>query len=102
MKMQEFGLGLGLGAKEFHAVIVFHKPEALHTFVDEGWEWGADADAAGKTGEGSGGAATATTGFQKDMEVYLMTEKGFALQATASGTKYWADDELNPSSKAKK
>ena len=101
MRMSEFGIGVGLGAKDFYAVIVFHSPEALHAFVDEGWEWGADADAAGKTAEGSGGAATATTGFQKDMEVYLRTEKGFALQATVSGTKYWPDEELNETKKAK-
>jgi len=35
------------------------------------------------------------------MEVYLLTEKGFALQATASGTKYWPDDELNGPAKPK-
>ena len=102
MKMREIGLGIGIGGKEFYAVILLNSPEALKAFVSEGWEWGADADAASKTGEGKGGAATATGNLQKDMEVYLMTGAGFALQATASGTKYWPDEELNEGgSKAK-
>ena len=29
------------------------------------------------------------------MEVYQFTESGIALQATASGTKYWKDSRLN-------
>ena len=95
MKMREFGVGVGLGAKDFYCIIVFHSPKALKSFVSEGWEWGADADAAGKVGEGKGGAASAGADLQKDMEVYLLTEKGFALQATATGTKYWPDEELN-------
>ena len=95
MKMRELGLGIGLGAKDFYCVIVFNSPQALKTFVSEGWEWGADADAAGKTGEDQGGALSAGASIQNDMEVYLLTEKGFALQATATGTKYWADEELN-------
>lgn len=102
MKMRELGLGLGLGAKDFYCVIVFHSPQALKSFVSEGWEWGADADAAGKTGEGKGGAASAGADFQKNMEVYLLTEKGFALQATATGTKYWPDEELNLVEKSNK
>jgi len=101
MQMKEFGLGLGIGAKDFYAVIVFKSPEALNTFVSDGWEWGGDADAAGKTGEGEGAAASASANTQKDVEVYLLTEKGFALQATASGTKYWPDDELNGTEKPK-
>jgi lipid-binding SYLF domain-containing protein len=101
MKMKEFGLGVGIGAKDFYAVIVFHSPQALKTFVSEGWEWGGDADAAGKTGEGEGVSASGSASIQKDMEVYLMTEKGFALQATASGTKYWPDEELNGKGKSK-
>lgn len=101
MKMKEFGIGLGIGAKDFYAVIVFKSPEALETFVSEGWEWGGDADAAGKTGEDQGAAAAASANLQKDVEVYLLTEKGFALQATASGTKYWPDEELNGTEKPK-
>ena len=101
MKMKEIGIGIGIGAKDFYAVIVFNSPQALKTFVEDGWEWGGDADAAGKTGEDKGAAASASGNLQKDMEVYLLTEKGFALQATASGTKYWPDEELNGTEKTK-
>ena len=101
MQMKEFGLGLGIGAKDFYAVIVFKSPAALKTFISDGWEWSGDADAAGKTSEDEGASASASANLQKDVEVYLLTEKGFALQATASGTKYWPDDELNGTPKPK-
>jgi lipid-binding SYLF domain-containing protein len=37
MKMKEIGVGIGIGAKDFYAVIVFHSPQALKTFVEDGW-----------------------------------------------------------------
>jgi len=36
MKMKELGFGIGIGAKDFYAVIVFHSPEALKTFESDG------------------------------------------------------------------
>lgn len=94
MKMGEFGVGLGIGVKDFRAVFVFHDEATLNTFVEEGWEFGAEADAAATAGDKGGsasGAATAASG----MTIYQMTENGVALSATVSGTKYWKDDSLN-------
>lgn len=94
MKMRMIGVGLGAGVKDFRAVIVFKAPEALHTFTEEGWEWGGHADAAAKSGDtgAEAGLAGEITG---DMEIYNFTEAGIALQATIAGTKYWKDKELN-------
>lgn len=93
MKMAQVGLGLGLGLKDFRAVFIFENDAALDKFVNKGWEFGAHADAAAKSGE-KGAAATGAATFQ-DFKIYQFTETGITLQATIAGTKYWKDDELN-------
>jgi lipid-binding SYLF domain-containing protein len=94
MRMGEAGVGLGLGVKDFRAIFVFNTQRALDRFVDDGWTFGADADAAAKTGD-QGGAAGAKGAIGDEITVYQLTENGLALSATVSGTKYWKDDELN-------
>ena len=94
MNMGSGGLGLGAGVKDFRAVIIFHSKETMDTFIDTGWEFGAEADAAAKSGD-KGGSAEAAGNVNNGMSLYQLTETGFALQATLKGTKYWHDDELN-------
>jgi len=93
MDMYEGGIGLGLGAKDFRAVFVFKTAEAMNTFINDGWTFGAEADAAAKAGdkgaEASGGSVIG------DIIVYQLTESGLAVQATLKGTKYVVNDELN-------
>lgn len=93
MKMGEVGIGLGLGVKDFRAIFVFHNAETMKSFVESGWEFGANADAAAKIKDAGGavGGEIAVGG----ITVYQLTESGVALQATVKGTKYWKDDELN-------
>ncbi len=95
MKMRMFGVGLGLGAKDFRAVIIFHTDEARNAFTEKGWEWGGHADAAAKAGD-KGGEASGQAEVTGAMEIYTFTESGIALQATVAGTKYWRDKELSP------
>ena len=94
MRMQLLGAGLGMGVKDFRAVIIFKTPQALDTFTNKGWEWGGHADASAKANE-KGGAATTAGDITKDMEIYQFIQSGIALQATLSGTKYWKDKNLN-------
>jgi lipid-binding SYLF domain-containing protein len=96
MKMIEVGGGIGLGIKKYKAVFVFENADAMNTFVDSGWEFGGDADAAAKAGD-SGAAADAvgTSGELDGLEIYTFTEAGIALSATAAGTKFYKDDKLN-------
>ncbi|MHC4856071.1 MAG: lipid-binding SYLF domain-containing protein [Planctomycetota bacterium] len=94
MKMAMVGAGLGLGAKDFRAVIIFKTPEALEKFATKGWEFGGHADAAAKSGE-KGGEAGGQAEVTRSMEIYTFTESGIALQATLAGTKYWKDEALN-------
>ncbi len=93
MKMGEVGLGLGLGVKDFRAVFVFHDRDTMQAFIDSGWEFGAQADAAAKAGE-KGGAVGGEV-LLDGITVYQLTESGLALQATVKGTKYWKDTALN-------
>jgi lipid-binding SYLF domain-containing protein len=93
MKMGEAGVGLGIGAKDFRLVFVFHSRDALTQFVDSGWAFGVNADAAAKASE-KGGAVGGEATFD-NITVYQLTESGLALQATVKGTKFWRDAELN-------
>ncbi len=93
MEMGEAGIGLGLGAKDFRAVFVFHTKKALTQFVENGWSFGAEADAAAKSNDkGAQKSYGVTFG---NITVYQLTENGIALQATVKGTKYWQSKHLN-------
>ena len=94
MRMATAGVGIGLGIKDYQAVIVFHKRNMFEQFVDTGWDFSGQADAAA-TLDDDGGEANATDSVLSGITVYQMTKKGLALQATLQGTKYWKLDKLN-------
>ena len=94
MKMGSAGIGLGLGVKDFRAIFIFSDKERLSDFIDKGWDFSGQADAAAKSddkGAALAGAHTVVPG----VEVYQITKNGLALQATLQGTKYWKDKDLN-------
>ncbi len=93
MKMGEVGIGLVLGAKDFRAVFVFHRSDAMKRFVSHGWAFGIQADATAKAKDK--GAAVGGEFALNNITIYQLTETGLALQATIKGTKYWKDDSLN-------
>ncbi len=93
MKMGEVGIGLGAGVKDFRIVMIFHTASALNNFIDKGWSFGGQADAAAKASD-KGGALGAEA-IINDATVYQLTQSGLSLQATLKGTKYWKDSELN-------
>lgn len=98
MNMFSAGGGLGMGVKKFSAVFVFHSRDAFDQFVEKGWNFTGQVDAAATTDSEGGeeaGSTEATVGLNEGVTVYQMTEKGLALQATLQGTKYSKDDELN-------
>ena len=68
--------------------------ETLTHFINEGWQGGAQADAALKS-EDKGEAIATAIDVAPGIRLYQLTESGIALQATVQGTKYWKDDELN-------
>ncbi len=93
MNMGEVGIGLGLGAKDFRVVFVFHNTATLNRFVEQGWAFGAQADAAAKASDK--GAAVGGEATVDNITIYQLTETGLALQATVKGTKYWNAESLN-------
>ena len=74
MKMGEAGIGLGLGAKDFRAVFIFHDQATLAKFVDSGWEFGGHADAAAKASDK--GAAVGGEALLDGITIYQLTKSG--------------------------
>ncbi len=93
MNMAEGGVGLGLGVKDYRIVMVFHTDTAMENFINSGWTFGGNADAAAKAGKK--GASIEGEAYYGDVTVYTFTESGLALQATVKGTKFWQDEALN-------
>ena len=98
MKMFSAGGGFGMGVKSFSAVFIFHNRDAFDQFVEKGWNFTGQVDAAATTDaeqDKEAGSMGTAVGLNEGVTVFQMTEKGLALQATLQGTKYWKDDELN-------
>ena len=97
MAMGALGGGVGFGAKDLSVVFIFKNNDVLNKFVENGWQFGGEADATAKAGD-KGAAAAREAGVDSGgnlFEIYQMTDSGAALQATVAGTKYWKDKELN-------
>tara|TARA_Y100001936_G_scaffold143734_1_gene140212 strand:- start:301 stop:867 length:567 start_codon:yes stop_codon:yes gene_type:complete len=93
MRMGEVGFGFGLGIKDFRSIFIFHDKTTMDKFINTGWEFGAQADAAVKTSDK--GAAVGIEIVIDGITIYQLTEAGLALQATVKGTKFWRNDKLN-------
>lgn len=65
----------------------------MNNFVENGWAFGAQADAAAKANDK--GAAVGGEVTIDNITIYQLTEAGLALQVTVKGTKYWKDGSLN-------
>ncbi len=94
MKMYSVGIGPGLGIKDFRGIFVFTDREALDSFVEDGWDASAQADATAKA-EDKGDSWAGSVDVAPGIKLYQLTETGLALQATIQGTKFWKDDELS-------
>ena len=94
MNMFSAGGGVGMGVKDFRGIFIFTTQGAFDLFVSEGWQAGAQADAAAKSDE-EGEAVAMAIDVGPGIRFYQLTEKGIALQATIQGTKYWKNKDLN-------
>ena len=92
MKMIEVQAGLGIGVEKFS--VVFDNDKVLDNFINSGWEFGGQASAAAKTAT-KGGAMSGAASVSDGVWMYQLTEKGLAAEITATGTKYYKDDDLN-------
>lgn len=94
MRMAQASVGLGLGVQDIRVVFVFHSRRALDNFVYQGWEFGAQADAAAKASE-KGGALSGEVSIDSETTMYTLSQTGLMAKANLAGTKYWRDDALN-------
>ncbi|MFO6424984.1 YSC84-related protein [Motilimonas sp. KMU-193] len=94
MDMFSAGVGIGLGAKNYHGIFIFKTKSSFDNFVEHGWDFSGQADASAKKGE-EGGAIDEALSINPDVLYYQLTQKGLALQATLQGTKYYKNDDLN-------
>ncbi|MBL4836598.1 MAG: hypothetical protein JKY34_03385 [Kordiimonadaceae bacterium] len=94
MKMATVSIGIGLGIKDFRAVFIFHDRDALNSFIQKGWDFSGEADAAARADD-KGGEIGEGASFRKKVSVYQFTKNGLVLQASLHGTKYWKDKKLN-------
>jgi len=94
MRMAQGGLGLGFGVKDFRAVFIFDDKEVMDKFINSGWSFGGESDAAFKGGD-TGAAMSGALAIAPGLRIYQLTQSGLALQATVHGTKYWKDTYVN-------
>jgi lipid-binding SYLF domain-containing protein len=92
MKMIEVQAGLGMGVDKFRVVFVFDNERAFNDFVNKGWEFGGQSTLAAKTGDEGGTMAVAVS---DGVWMYQLTDKGWAVEISATGTEYYKDDDLN-------
>lgn len=92
MNMGTGGLGLsfGLGGFERQVVILFEEAATFQGFVDHGYD--ATAESGAMFGDDK---ADQTVRFIDGSSVFVLTNKGWKVSASAAGTKYWADADLN-------
>lgn len=90
MKMATGGVNLGYGVQSFQVIFLFPDNLTLTDFVQKGWEADAEATAAANSDK-----ADAAMRLGNGVFVYKLNEKGVALSATLTGTKYWKDGDLN-------
>ena len=94
MKMVQVQGGLGFGVNQNRLIFVFTNEPALRNFIDQGWEFGSQANLsamAGGQGTQFSGAAAVSPG----VYVYQLTNTGLSASITVSGTKYFKDPAMN-------
>lgn len=94
MKMIELQAGLGVGVDKFQVVFVFDNQAAFDGFVNSGWEFGGQTTVAAKAGD-KGDAMAGAVAVSDGVWMYQLTDTGLAADISATGTKYYKDEELN-------
>ena len=98
MRMNEMGIGLGLGVKEYDLIFVISTEEAWKSFISGDIKFAASAEASAKDEKNGGGIEGASVA-AKGIWVYQMTKKGLAVDASIKGTKIYPYKKLNGNAK---
>jgi lipid-binding SYLF domain-containing protein len=86
MEMAELQPGLGVGAEKYRIVFVFDTPAAFNSFVNSGWEAGANTMAAAKT-KTKGGALAGAVSVSKGVHMFQVDTEGAIVGVSITGAK---------------
>lgn len=67
---------------------------SLSNFIDQGWEFGGQANLSAMVG-GQGGQFNGAAAVSPGVYLYQLTNTGLSATITVSGTKYFKDSDLN-------
>lgn len=90
MRMVQVQGGLGFGINQNRLIFVFSTPEALKNFINQGWEFGAQANVSAMA-QGEGGMFTGAAAISPGVYLYQITENGLSATLTVAGTKFFKD-----------
>jgi len=94
MKMVQVQGGLGFGINQNRLIFVFTNERALRNFIDQGWEFGAQANLSAMAG-GQGAMFSGAAAVSPGVYLYQLTETGLSATLTVGGTKFFKDGDLN-------
>ena len=94
MKMVQVQGGLGFGVNQNRLIFVFTTEQALRNFIDQGWEFGGQANLSAMVG-GQGTQFSGAAAVSPGVYLYQLTNTGLSATITVSGTKYFKDADLN-------
>ena len=85
------GFSFGLGGFETQVVMLFENEWDLREFTRNGYDATAQAGAMFDHEK----AEAVVAGFTNGRAIFFLTQRGWKVSATAAGTKYWRDADLN-------
>jgi lipid-binding SYLF domain-containing protein len=94
MKMAQVQGGLGFGVDKSRLIFVFANEQALRNFIDQGWEFGGQANLSAMV-SGQGSMFTGASAISPGVYLYQLTDTGLLATLTVSGTKFFKDGDLN-------
>lgn len=94
MQMAQVQGGLGFGVNKNRLIFVFANEQSLSNFINQGWEFGAQANVSAMAG-GQGGMFTGAAAIAPGVYLYQLTDTGLSATLTVSGTKFFKDADLN-------
>ncbi|NJD25317.1 MAG: hypothetical protein FIB06_07905 [Betaproteobacteria bacterium] len=94
MRMAQVQGGLGFGVSQNRLIFVFATQQALRNFINQGWEFGAQANVSAMAG-GQGGMFSGAASVAPGVYLYQLTQNGLSATLTVGGTKFFRDPELN-------
>lgn len=94
MNMVQVQGGLGFGVNKNRLIFIFTSEQALLNFVNQGWQFGGQANLSAMA-DGQGGMFSGAAAVAPGVYLYQLTDTGLSASITVSGTKYFKSPDLN-------